>query len=573
LTPSRAPWYRGVDALRMHAADAGTRDRPYLRFEDRQWSFADTYREACRYAQMFLAERVADRPFHIGLLLENRPEFVFAQLGAFLAGAAVVGLNPTRRGPHQARDITHADCQLVVSETKFVPLLGDAYRDIPAPPTFVATRWGEAPDERHGTRLLEDALGPHAPVDPQVPIGFDDLALIIFTSGTTAAPKGVMRAHGRLLLFGFGAVMNMTHATPDDVVYCCMPLFHSNAQILGLSMTLAVGCSLALARRFSKSRFLDDVRRHGATLFNYVGSPLAYVLDTPERPDDSDNPLRLAFGNEGPRQYLDVFARRFDCRVVDSYGASEVGVSFTREDGDPPGCLGRAAPEVIIMNEHGGECPAAELDASGRLANPDAAIGEIVNTGGPGFFEGYYKNDAATQERIRGGHFHTGDLGYRDAAGYIYFAGRDAEWLRVDGENFLARPIEDILQRHPDVFLPAVYAVPDAQSGDRVMAALLLRPGKTFDPTAFARFLDEQSDLSPKWRPTYVRIVLELQRTETNKVQKRTLQREKFLDVDGPDPIFWFRRDGTTFERFTRADLAALRDRFVAAGNLARWEL
>ena len=99
-----------------------------------------------------------------------------------------------------------------------------------------------------------------------------------------------------------------------------------------------------LARRFSASGFLPDIRRHGCTLFNYVGSPLAYIMATPEHPDDADNPLRLAYGNEAPRQYLDAFARRFGCRVIDGYGASEVGVSFTRADGDPPGALGLAGP-------------------------------------------------------------------------------------------------------------------------------------------------------------------------------------------------------------------------------------
>ena len=116
----------------------------------------------------------------------------------------------------------------------------------------------------------------------------------------------------------------------------------------------------------------------------------------------------------------------------------------------------------------------------------------------PGSFEGYYKNAEATAARTRGGRFHTGDLGYRDEQGYVYFAGRDVEWLRVDGENFLARPVEEILQRHPDVVLAAVYGVPDAEAGDRVMAALELRPGARFDPDGFARFLAAQPDLSPQ---------------------------------------------------------------------------
>jgi fatty-acyl-CoA synthase len=247
-----------------------------------------------------------------------------------------------------------------------------------------------------------------------------------------------------------------------------------------------------------------------------------------------------------------------------------VGVTFTRSDGDPPGALGVAGPGVAILDEAGNERARAIFDAHGRLANPEEAIGEIVNTSGTGLFEGYYKNEEATQARTRGGRFHTGDLGYRDDAGYIYFAGRDIEWLRVDGENFLARPVEEILQRHPDVFMAAIYGVPDADAGDRVMAALALREGATFDADAFARFLDAQPDLSAKWRPTFVRVVPELMRSETNKVVKRELQRAGFLGVDGPDRLWWQPRGTTTFSRFGADELATLRRQFERAGNAGR---
>ena len=128
------------------------------------------------------------------------------------------------------------------------------------------------------------------------------------------------------------------------------------AQILALGVALAAGCQLALCRRFSASGFLPDVRRYGCTLFPYVGSPFAYVMATPERPDDADTPLRVAYGNEAPRQYVDAFARRFGCRVVDGYGASEVGASFAREDGDPPGALGRGLPGMEVLDEQGQVC-------------------------------------------------------------------------------------------------------------------------------------------------------------------------------------------------------------------------
>jgi fatty-acyl-CoA synthase len=550
------------DLLRQRAADPDDADRVYLRFEERAWTFRETHREACRYANLFRARLDDARPPHVGLLLENRPEFVFAELGAALAGAVIVGLNPTRRGEPLARDVAYSDCQLVLTEPRFTDLLADA----------LATPRAPAPAVLVAETTLDAALVEMPATDPNVPVGPEDLCLIVFTSGTTAGPKGVLRSHGRLVLMSTGAAYMMTGATRDDVVYCAMPLFHANAQVLALGMSLAVPCGLVLARRFSKSRFLDDVRRYGCTLFNYVGSPLAYLINTPERSGDADSPLRLAYGNEGPRQYLDAFATRFGCRVVDGYGSSEVGVSISRSDADPPGSLGRAGAGVKILREDGRECDVAVFDAQGRLANPEQTIGEIVNVESSGMFEGYWKNDAATTARTRGGRYYTGDLGYRDADGFVYFAGRDVEWLRVDGENFLARPVEEILQRHPDVFLCAVYGVPDAEAGDRVMAALALRAGARFDPDGFARFCDEQPDLSRKWRPTFVRVVTELRRSETNKVVKRELQREKFLGVDGPDALWWRPRGEATFRRFDAATLDDLRVQFARAGTLERLE-
>src|SRR5262249_3561151 len=263
-----------------------------------------------------------------------------------------------------ARDVAYGDCRIVVTEPRFAPVLQDALAtsDAPKPLVLVAEE------------SLPVALATVPETDPEVPVSDDDLCLIVFTSGTTAGPKGRLRTHGKLALMSVGAAYMMTGATRDDVVYCAMPLFHANAQILALGLSLAVPCGLALARRFSKTRFLGDVRRHGATLFNYVGSPLAYIMDTPERADDADSPLRLACGNEGPRQHLGAFARRFGCKVVDGYGSSEVGVSIQRADGDPPGSLGRAGDGVRILREDGTECAIARFDADGRLANADEAI-------------------------------------------------------------------------------------------------------------------------------------------------------------------------------------------------------
>jgi fatty-acyl-CoA synthase len=541
-------------AIRARAADSA--ERVFLRAGDDTWTFAAAYREACRYANLFLARRGAG-PFHIGVLMDNLPAFVFAELGCGLAGAALVGLNPTRTGSALARDVEYADCQLVLTEARYAEPLHAAIGD--RLPVLLAD--GAAPS-------LDAALAGVSDADPNVDVDPSALLMLVFTSGTTKAPKGVLNSQARLMMLGWGASQHMCHCTVDDVIYCAMPLYHANAQILAFAPPLIAGGSLALARRFSKTQFLADVRRYHATLFNYVGNPLAYLMDTPAQPDDADNPLRLAYGNEAPRQYIAAFAERFGCEVIDGYGASEVGVGFSRTADDPARSLGRS-PGVKIVAEDGRECPPARCDADGRLLNAEEAVGEIVNTTGRFLFEGYYKDDAATAERTRDGWFHTGDLGYADAGGYIYFAGRDAEWIRVGGENFLARPIEEVLARHPDVVLASVYGVPDPEAGDQVMAAVVVQDGVAFNPDAFARFLDA-ADLPPRWRPTFVRVARELASTATNKILKRALRRDKFLLDRVADPLYWRPRGADAFRRFTADDLAALRDRFVNAGYADR---
>ena len=166
---------------------------------------------------------------------------------------------------------------------------------------------------------------------------------------------------------------------------------------------------------------------------------------------------------------------------------------------------------------------------------PPGVTGELVNTAGPGRFEGYYNDPDADAERMAGGVYHSGDLAYRDENGYAYFAGRLGDWMRVDGENLGAAPIERVLLRHPDVIEVAVYGIPAPDVGDQVMAALLLANGATFDVEAFRTFLTEQPDLGPKQWPAFVRIATELPRTESFKVIKRQLAAER---TDCADPVW-----------------------------------
>jgi fatty-acyl-CoA synthase len=537
-----------AEHVAARANDAGVA----LRFEQSSWTYAELVQECAARAACFDALRRDGAP-HIGVLLDNVPDFAMWLGAASVAGATIVGINPTRRGAGLERDILHTECQLIVTEQRHVALLDGI--DLGAARGRVLV----VDDPSYAASLLPygDAPLPTCALEPS------DQALLLFTSGTTGAPKAVVCSQGRLDRVAT-TMAGTVGLEPRDVTYAAMPMFHSNALFTAWAPTIVAGATLALRRRFSASAFLPDVRAYGATYFNYVGKPLAYVLATPEQPDDADNPLERGFGNEGNESDMRRFEQRFGCRLIDGYGQTETGASITRVPGTPVGSLGTASDAVKVVNpDTGDECPPASFDDDGKLLNAEEATGEIVNYAAQGF-EGYWKNDEAMRERYRDGAYWTGDLAYRDAAGFFYFAGRTADWIRVDGENFAAAPVERILLRWDAVVLPAVYGVPDVEQGDRVMAALQLAPGRHFDPAAFAAFLDAQEDLGTKWAPTFVRIVDALPTTETNKIVKRELVRERW-HVD--DPIWWRPGRNLAYVPFTPADARALGEQFAAAGR------
>jgi fatty-acyl-CoA synthase len=561
-----------AEILRRNATDPKIRDRPAVKFEDRVWTHAEYVAEARRWANLFLARKPVDRPLHVGVLLDNTPDYLFALGGAALSGSAIVGINHTRREEHLVRDIGHTHCGLIITEPHHAPLLEPIVDQLPE--ILVTRRHLDRGDSETALGSdLEQAIADFDDADAGIEPGPDTLWGLIFTSGTTDAPKAVICTQRRVLVTGSRMTIIMDLG-PDDVGYLSMPLFHSNSLMVGWAPSIVLGASVGLARRFSASQWLSDIRHYGTTYFNYTGKPLAYILSTPERPDDANNPLRVAFGNEGSPEVVDTFARRFGVEVIDAYGATEGGVAVNRDAEERVGALGQVAANVKIVDEVGNELPRARFDADGRLVNAEECVGEIVNTAGAGPFEGYYNNDEANERTLRFGWYWTGDLGYIDDDGYLFFAGRNADWLRVDGENFPAQPIESAIEQYPDVVIAPVYGVPDDQAGDQVMVGLVLRDGAAFDPEQFAHWLDQQEGVGPKWRPRFVRVLRDPPTTGTNKIVKRTLVHQKFRSGrTAGDPIFVRGRGEPVYRVFTADDETALRDSFVKHGRERFWDL
>jgi fatty-acyl-CoA synthase len=493
-------------------------DSPALLIHERTWTWHELVADASARAAAIARLLDPQRPPHVGLLMDNTPEMLIGLAAAGLGGHVAVGVNSTRRGDALVADLRRADVQILLTEATQRHLLdGLDLAGIQVVDTD-GTEWHEQ-------------LVPRPP--PEAVPTDDSLFMLIFTSGTSGRPKAVRITHEKVTYPG-QYLAERFELTADDVHYVAMPLFHSNAVMACWGPALVTGAPVALRKKFSASEFLADVRRFGATYASYVGKPLTYVLATPERPDDADNPLRLVFGNEAGDRDVRAFGERFGCRVVDGFGSTENAVIVSKIPGTPPGALGWPFEGVAVLDpDTGRECPRARVDASGRVVNLDECVGELVNTTGAGQFAGYYNDEEAMAERMRDGMYWSGDLAYRDAEGWVYFAGRTAAWLRVDGENLACAPIERVLLRHPAIDQAAVYAVPDPHAdqrgGDQVAAALVLRD--ELDPDELERFLDDQRDLSPKARPRYVRLVDDLPRTATNKVLHRELTAAGITDV------------------------------------------
>lgn len=490
-------------------------ERPALLFRDRSWSYREVVAEGARRATLFDSLRDPTRPPHVGVLLDNGPDYVFWLVAGAISRSVVVGINATYRGAQLAQLIDHTDCQVLVTSSDLAPLLDGAAHSVSSGSVLVV----DSPD--HAVAL--DGL---TPPDRWPEPGDDDLFLLMFTSGSTGLPKAVRCTQGRIGRTG-AHVSTIAELGADDVVYAPLPFFHAASLFTGWSSTVHTGIPIATRTKFSTSGTVGDLRRFGATVMTYTGKVLNYIVSSPESPDDAQLPLRLAVGNEASEADIKTFARRFDCHVRDSYGSTEGVIIVRRDPSMPAGALGIAADSVQVLDpETGAECPRATFDDEGRVTNLDVAVGEMVETQPTSGFEGYYGNEAATNERFRDGAYWSGDLAYRDVDGWLYFAGRTNDWLRVDGENFSAGPVESILARHPDVRSVAVYAVPDDPVGDRVMAALELHAGRPFDPAAFDDFLDEQPDLGPKWRPAFVRVDADLPKLSSLKIDKKQLRRD-----------------------------------------------
>ena len=494
-------------------------DTVFLRFATGDLTFAHVHAMVERRAAGLAAMGVG-RGDVVPVLLPNSPEFVLTWFALCRLGAIACLINTAFRGPALAHALSLTGARLIVLH----PSLNDAVADVAAELhtlEFVLEA-GEGSDTEAGVgsgavlpfprRRLADVAGDpvaliaagHGPTDP---------AMILFTSGTTGPSKGCVLSH-RYAVRQAELMIQHLRLRDDDVLYCPFPLFHIDATVLTVAPALVLGTTAAIGERFSVSGFWPEVRRFGATVFDFMGATLTMLHKQSPQPDDERNPARLGWGVPVP-EFADDFERRFGLQLVELYGSTDAGLPMYHPLDGPrrAGSCGTVidAYDVRLLADDGIEVPVGQ-------------VGEIVvRPNEPSLMaDGYFGMPDATMGSRRNLWFHTGDLARRDADGFFYFVGRRADSIRRRGENVSAFEVEEVVKLHPAVLDAAAFGVPSELTEDDVMVAVVLRPRSDLAMTDLMAFCERR--MARHMVPRYVDIVDELPRTPTEKVRKDTLR-------------------------------------------------
>ncbi|WP_283136632.1 AMP-binding protein [Rhizohabitans arisaemae] len=442
-------------------------------------------------------------------------DYVASWLALTHLGAVEVPVNTGFRGEALAHALRLTGARVLLLDAEHAPIAAAVLADAPLIREVVLL--GDAPagvrlpgvTVRSVRTLTEKG---HSPVSP-APTGPGDTAMLMFTSGSTGPSKACRIPH-RYTLRQTEIFREQLGIGADDVLYAPFPLFHVDGAVFTVAAALTAGGTAALAPRFSVSRFWADCRRHGATVFDFMGATLALLHRQPPRPDDADNPVRLAWGVPMP-SWAAEFERRFDLELVEIYGLTDAGIVLYNRPGEPgpPGSCGRAVPpfDVRVQDADGFEVPDGE---AGELVVRSAEPHTVMS--------GYHGDPEATADAFRGQWFHSGDLVRRDGRGHFFFLGRLKDVIRRRGENISAFDLEQALLEHPDLVEVAAYGVPSELSEEDVMVTAVAREGAA--TTAKDIWAWASARLARHMVPRYLRLVGSMPKTQTEKAAKHLLR-------------------------------------------------
>lgn len=514
LAPTKSVFPNFAQSLAAELRRAATEspERPFIRMTSGEWTYGLFNSDTDRVAAGLHALGV-HRGDIVSLVLPNCIEFAVVWFALAKLGAVTAPVNTSFQGQVLANALNLVESKLVVVHITLCPQLLEVRSDLELIDQIVVAG-GKPPESCLSYDILK-SVEPDPSSLPQPDIGFAELCLLLYTSGTTGRSKAAMISHrfvlaqAHLTIIGIGL-------NADDVLYCPYPMFHLDAAVMTVAPALLLRGVAAIGEKFSVSRYWQEMRELKATVFDFMGATITMLWKQPVSPADRDHCARLGWGVPLP-SWAPEFEARFGCQLVELYGLTEAGAMIFTPQNEPRrlGSCGRPIGpfDVSLLDEEGFEVPVGQ---AGELVIRPLEPSLIM--------QGYYRMPEETSIAFRNLWFHTGDILKRDMDGFLYFVGRRKDMVRRRGENISAAEIEMVIETHPDVLECAVIGVPSEMTEEEVMACVVLRKEASLDAPGLAGFC--ASHMARFMVPRYVRFVDHLPKTPTDKVEKFRLQQE-----------------------------------------------
>ena len=521
--PNRLMWEMSLGEFLDEAAERNP-GKVFVEISGQKITYRDFHQRALQTANLFQSLGVGhgDR---VCLFMPNCPEFLYCWFGLSYLGAIGVPINTAYKRDETAYILNDSQAVAFVAHESLLAVADEAAGLAPKLRQRLAVTDGDRKaDDRNSSGWINfgEEMEASGVLESRPQVSPTDISMLGYTSGTTGNPKGVQVTHQMYVAAGQGFA-HWTQATTDDRFFTCLPYYHANIQYYSTMGTLASGATLIVADRFSASRFWGQVNDARATVVNFIGMMMPVLAKQPPLDSDKDNPVRLFYGSPAfSPDFLQEFQDRFGTDVIVGFGMTETCYGTIEHIGAPrrPNSSGqpRQHPDSRFSNQV-------------RISHPETGEplgtrqeGEITIKN-PATMAGYWRNQEQTSQSLKDGWLYTGDLGWIDDDGFLYFVDRKKDIIRRRGENISSQEVEDVIKSHPDVLDCAAIAVPSELGEDEVKVYITARPGAQPDPAGVIYWCADR--LAYFKVPRYVEIRDELPRTPSLRVRKDLLRQER----------------------------------------------
>lgn len=494
------------------------RQNIFLQFEEESYTYGDMWEITNRLANGFLKQGIG-KGDHVAIILSNRPEFIWSWFALAKIGAIAVTIDTRLKGSFLHHQLENSKSRAIITEIEYLPSIHSLENpnELAIETIIIISEKNEVKDllrlENKITDfslLLNEKQIDHHSIEYNLQPGWP--LTIVYTSGTTGPPKGVVNSHETFVLSGRD-IGNAVGMNEKDNLFLFLPLFHANPQLMGIPAMLMHGATMILGKKFSASIFWDSINRYGVTLFTYVGTVLS-ILDKVTPCQMGATTLRAAYGGGAPEEIWRSLEKKTNAQIIEGYGMAEIGgfAIMNSINETKPGSVGKARElyDIRIFDENDQELPAGE-------------VGEIVLRPKVPFsmFTSYFNMESSTLSSMRNLWFHTGDLAKKDSNGLFYFMGRKKNMIRRKGENISAYEIENIVQQHPKILENAVVPISDEIAGQEVKLSVVCRKGQELSVSELEKWLTE--NLPSHMVPRYLDIRKSFEKTSSEKIKLQIL--------------------------------------------------